>query len=70
MEYKKLSHAVYHCLYHIVLPTKYRRAIFNDGVFAFMKAKLLEITKYYPPIEIKEISHDKDLFVLVFPYTC
>ncbi len=60
MEYKKLSHAVYHCVYHIVLPTKYRRAIFNDGVFAFMKAKLLEITKYYPPVEIKEINHDKD----------
>mgnify|MGYP001601979493 CR=1 FL=1 len=60
MEYKKLSHAVYHCYYHIVLPTKYRRAIFNDGVFAFMKEKLLEITKQYPSIEVKEINHDKD----------
>ena|SRR3989338_10453940 len=60
MEYKKLSHAVYHCFYHIVLSTKYRRSIFNDGVFAFMKVKLLEITEHYPAIEIKEINHDKD----------
>ncbi|MBI4272403.1 IS200/IS605 family transposase [Candidatus Uhrbacteria bacterium] len=60
MEYKKQSHAVYHCQYHLVLPTKYRRPIFNAGVFAFMRSKLLEITKYYPEIDIKEVNHDKD----------
>ena len=60
MEYKKQSHAVYHCQYHLVLPTKYRRPIFNVGVFAFMKTKLLEITNYYPAIEFKEMNHDND----------
>lgn len=60
MEYKKQSHAVYHCQYHLVLPTKYRRHIFNDGVFAFMRTKLLEITKYYPEIDFKEVNHDQD----------
>ena len=29
MEFKKQSHCVYHCKYHVVLPTKYRRQVFN-----------------------------------------
>jgi len=60
MEFKKQAHAVYHCVYHLVLPTKYRRPVFNDGVLAYLKTKLLEITKYYPEIEFKATNHDKD----------
>ena len=35
--FKKQSNCVYDCTYHIVLPTKYRKKIFNDSVFAFLK---------------------------------
>lgn|SRR3989338_1833771 len=60
MDYKKQSHSVYICDYHLVLPTKYRRAIFNEGIFAYFKTKLHEINQHYPQLEFKEFNHDKD----------
>lgn len=60
MEYIHLSHCVYHCDYHIVLVTKYRKKIFNEGIFAYFKIKLAEISEHYPLIRCKEVHHDKD----------
>ena len=58
--YRKDHHCVYLCDYHIVISTKYRRKIINDGIFAYLKRKLLEITEYYPKLFIKEVNHDID----------
>jgi putative transposase len=55
-----LPHCVYHSDYHIVIVTKYRKAIFNEGIFAYLKLKLAEITEHYPLIQFKEVSNDKD----------
>ena len=60
MEYIKLSHCVYNCEYHIVLVTKYRRAVFNEGIFAYLDKKLAEITEHYPLIRFKAVNHDED----------
>jgi len=60
MEFIHLSHCVYHCDYHIVIVTKYRREIFNEGIFAYFKIKLAEITQHYPLIRFKKVNHDKD----------
>jgi putative transposase len=60
MEFKRLSHCIYCCDYHIVLVTKYRRKIFNEGIFAYFDVKLKEIRKHYPLIEFKQVNHDKD----------
>ena len=60
MEYRKQAHSVYYCTYHMVLPTKYRKEVFNAGVFAYFEFKLKEINKYYPEIEFKSVNHDKD----------
>ena len=60
MKYKKQSNCVYCCEYHIVMSTKYRRKIFNEGIFAYFNIKLEEIQEYYPQIEIIETNHDKD----------
>ena len=57
---RKQNHCAYECIYHIVLCAKYRREIFNDGVFAYMKATLKELNAHYPELDIKEINHDKD----------
>ena len=70
MRYRKQSNAVYCCDYHIILPTKYRRKIFNDGVCAYFRVKLQEIGKYYPEIEIRVANHDRDhvhLYVSIPP---
>ena len=55
-----LAHSVYHCEYHVVLVTKYRKAIINEGIFAYIKQKLAEITEHYPTICFKTVNHDKD----------
>ena len=60
MELIRLSHCVYHCDYHIVIVTKYRKAIINQGVFAYLETKLAEITKFYPQIKFRKVNHDKD----------
>lgn len=60
MELIHLSHCVYYCDYHVVIVTKYRKKIFNEGIFAYFKIKLAEITEHYPLIRFKEINHDKD----------
>jgi len=60
MELRQLSHCVYQCEYHIILVTKYRRAIFNEGIFAYISLKLAEVTEHYPLVRFGEVSHDKD----------
>ncbi len=60
MKFKKQTNCIYYCLYHLVFTTKYRRKIFNDGTFAYMKERLKQLYDYYPEIEIQEINHDKD----------
>ena len=60
MRFNKQAHAVYHCSYHLVLSTKYRREVFNPGVFAYFEDKLKEINKYYPEIFFEKVNHDKD----------
>jgi putative transposase len=60
MEYKKQTHCVYLCDYHIVFPTKYRRKVINPGIFAYLKLKIKEIGRHYPELEVKEINHDRD----------
>lgn len=60
MEYKRLSHCVYKCDYHIVIATKYRRKIFDEAIFAYFEYKLKEIRKHYPLIEFETKNHDKD----------
>lgn len=60
MKVRKQSNCVYFCEYHIIIPTKYRRKIFNEGVFAYLKEILGSIKDYYPQIDILEINHDKD----------
>ena len=60
MEYRKQSHCVYGTEYHIVLTTKYRRKIFNEGIGQYCSIKLQEISKYYPDIRISDAKTDQD----------
>jgi putative transposase len=60
MELRRQSNCLYYCNYHLVLATKYRRKIFNDGVHEYMHACLREIGEYYPEITFLEINHDLD----------
>jgi len=54
-----------------VLVTKYRKSIFNEGVFAYLEIKLAEIAEHYPEIVFEEVNHDLDHvhFVVQIPPT-
>ena len=70
MEYRHQSHSIYCCNYHIILPTKYRKKIFNEGVYAFFKVQMEIFKDMHPDIEVMEFNHDKDhihLFVEIPP---
>ena len=43
---------MYCCQYHLVFATKYRRKIFNDGIFAYMKERLNQVKNHYPEFKI------------------
>ena len=43
--YRKQSNCVYHCHYHIVIVTKYRKKIFNAGIYGFLAR---DLKKTYP----------------------
>ena len=60
MELVRISHCVYHCEYHIVIVTKYRRKVFNAGTFAYFSKKLAEVSEHYPLLKIRELNHDRD----------
>ena len=60
MELIHLPHCVYHCDYHIVIVTKYRKKIFNEGIFTYFKLRLNQVSEHYPTIRFKEVNHDKD----------
>ena len=60
MKYRKQSHCVYYCEYHLVFATKYRRKIFNEGIFSYMQDRLKEIRDHYPELEILKVNHDVD----------
>lgn len=58
-EYIHKSHNVTVLLYHIVLPAKYRRAVFDDHIDFVLKTICLEIQERYQ-MKFLEIGTDKD----------
>ncbi len=59
-EYLYLSHNVSNLVYHLVLPAKYRRIIFDNTVEKHLRQICLEIEKRYDYITFLEIGTDKD----------
>ena len=58
--YRRMSHLVFTCDYHLVWPTKYRREILNPGVQKYLLDTLKELPKYRPDLIIKEANTDQD----------
>jgi len=60
MKLKRQSNCIYRCEYHLILVTKYRKKIFNNGIHAYLVARLKELNESYPELEILKINHDED----------
>ena len=60
MRLRKQAHCVYQCEYHLVMASKYRRNIFNEGSFAYFKELMKKLRDDMPEVEILTMNHDKD----------
>ena len=59
-DYKKLTHTIYECKYHIVFCPKYRFRIFKGDVEEYSRQKLYGLCKQKDSIEILELNVQSD----------
>ena len=60
MKLYRSSHSVYKTEYHIVIVTKFRRKILNEGASEYLRLKLEEVRKYYPDWYYEAMGMDED----------
>ncbi len=58
--YRRMTHAVFACDYHVVWPTKYRRKILSPGVQGYLLDVLRRLPEHRPDLVIKEVNTDED----------
>jgi putative transposase len=58
-KYRKLSHAVYHCNYHVIFVPKYRYRILEGKVKELVEQKIRQICGWYE-VEIEELKIQAD----------
>ncbi len=58
--YRRNSHSVFLCDYHLVWPTKYRREVLSEGVLAYLKESIKGLTNIHPDLIVKEINGEVD----------
>jgi putative transposase len=58
-KYKKISHSIYYCLYHIVWLPKYRYKILEGVIKEFLEEEIRKLSEY-KGVEIIELNVQKD----------
>lgn len=51
---------MYYAQYHLVISTKYRRKIFNEGTKVYFQEVIKQISDHYEDIVFEEVNTDKD----------
>ena len=64
-DYKKLSHTIYHCKYHVVFCPKYRYRIFTTDVAAYTRQQIHQLCRQKELLEILELNVQPDHIHLV-----
>ena len=54
--FKKLSHTLYECKYHIVMCPKYRHRIFKDEIAEYAKQQLYGLCRQKDLVEVLELN--------------
>ena len=58
--FRKLSHTIYECKYHIVICPKYRYKIFEGDIAEYTRQKLYQLCREKDLVEILELNIQKD----------
>ena len=64
-QFKRLSHSLYECKYHIVFCPKYRHRIFKDDVVEYTRQQIYQLCKQKELVEILELNIKPDHIHLV-----
>jgi putative transposase len=54
--FRKLSHTIYECKYHIVFCPKYRYRIFKDEIAEYCRQQIHQLVRWKEDIEILELN--------------
>ncbi len=63
--FKRLSHSVYECKYHIVFCPKYRYRIFKNGMGEYTQQQIYQLCRQKEHIEVLELNVQADHVHLV-----
>ncbi len=63
--FKKLSHTIYECKYHIVCCPKHRHRIFKDEIKEYTKSQVYILCRQKDLIEVLELNIREDHIHLV-----
>ena len=64
-QFKKLSHSLYECKYHIVFCPKYRYKILQDEVAKYVQQQIYRLCDHKDGVEVIELNVQKDHVHLV-----
>ena len=64
-QFKRLSHSLYECKYHIVFCPKYRHRIFKDDLAAYTQQTIQELCRRKEDVEVLEVNVRPDHVHLV-----
>jgi putative transposase len=63
--FKKLSHTIYECKYHVVFCPKYRHRIFKGEIAEYARQQIYGLCKQKELLEVLELSTQEDHIHLV-----
>jgi len=63
-KYRKLSHSIYYCVYHIVWLPKYRYRVLEGGIKEYVEQEIKKLSEY-KEVEVIELNIQKDHIHLV-----
>ncbi len=64
-QFKRLSHSLYECKYHVVFCPKYRYRIFTDEVAEYTNGQIRDLCRYKDDVEVLELNIQPDHIHLV-----
>ena len=64
-QFKRLTHSLYECKYHIVFCPKYRHRMFRDEIASFTEQQIRELCRRKDHVEVMELNIQADHIHLV-----
>jgi putative transposase len=64
-QFKRLTHTIYECKYHVVFCPKYRQRIFNEAIAQYTRQQIYELCRQKEQVEVLEVNIQPDHVHLV-----